>query len=227
MATRLEVALPAAVAFVFGTACGGIAGWLAATGGQLQPDLSRPLPLAGSSSAPPPAATSAEDAERERQLRENLDRHLELVESDPGNVKLWRSIAEFQLGLNLLEDARASYEKAVTLAEGEGDDEELGKILMGQALLLSEAGENVEALDLLDRSSALMPESIRPRLMAAFVCMTQLMPNPPPGYDRKDAVERAEKNLAEVLLLSPGHPEALRMQGMIDNVRRSLGQTPP
>ena len=77
MSLRAEVAVPASIAFLFGSALGLTVGWLVASGGQTQPERG---PSQAQAQAQPSSQQAA--ASEEVQLREALSMHQELLANE-------------------------------------------------------------------------------------------------------------------------------------------------
>lgn len=218
---RLDVALPSAFSFVFGAAVGLVVGWLAATGGQTDPHGGDGAQASAAGSGAPAAADAAA---REVQLRETLAMHEQLLADQPDNARLQRTVGEYQAMLGEYEPALARYERAEELARGAGDDEELAQVLVDRGLAEAELGRFEQSLAHLAEAADMRPEDVTPRLVQAYLYLTRIMPSPPPGFDRREAVTRAEELLDEVLSLEPGNADARRFKDLIESVRRSRSE---
>src|SRR5439155_3943945 len=81
----------------------------------------------------------------------------------------------------------------------------------------------------LDEAQKADPMDTRSRLTAAAIYLTRIMParTLPPGFDRKEALAKAEALLDEVLRIDPKNQFALGFQSQIDQVRASMGRPRP
>lgn len=220
MAFRAEVAVPAGIAFLFGSALGLTVGWVIATGGQTEVSPAPSGRGAAQQAAPQQAAS------QEVQLRESLAMHEELLAGDPENPRLLRTVGEYKAALGEHQKALEHYDaaEAILRADPSGASE-LPQLLFDRALSLAELDRYRESLDLLETAAELQPQDVTPRLIQVYIYMRRIMPAPPPGFDRREALAKAELLLAEILRIDPGNREALDLQGAIESVRRGRQQS--
>ena len=221
MPVRLEVALPATVTFVFGLAAGLVIGHVVTKDGE---------PAQG---PPPVAAVSPEQVQApaggpsEAEARRTLDVHLQLLEGKPDDVHLLRTVGNYHAMLGELDQAMARYRRAEELARAGADQAELPQLLVDRAVVHAEQGDLPQALEVLQEAAALDPEDTRSRMSAAYLYLVRVMPAPPPGFDRRTAVQKAEILLDEVLALEPDNADARRFKDLIVSVRQGRLGTPP
>lgn len=224
--SRLQVALPAIVTFIFGLAFGLVAGkilWVAAPGpgsGGAQPDLR--TGSAGNMGAPPPQqqAQGPDDA----QMRQMLAAHEGLLEKDPANLSLVRTVGNYHAILGQNEQALTLYARAMELAEKEGNASEVTDIMIDQGVALVEQGDVAGGLKRLEEASARDDKDVRSRLTRAAVYLERVMPAPPPGFDRKQALTSAESVLDEVEAIEPDNEFAVQFRSAINGVRTMMGR---
>ena len=223
MALRAEVAVPSSIAFLFGSALGLVVGWVVATGGQTE--------VKSSPQAMSQGGGAQQAASQEVQLREALAMHEELLAGDPTNPRLLRTVGEYHAALGDHGVALQRYAEARRLIDADPSQSvELPELLFDQALSLAELDRYAEALALLEEATEVEPANTSPRLIQVYIYMRRIMPNPPPGFDRREALAKAEALLGEILELEPSHPEALELKQAIDSVRQSrqgAGDTAP
>jgi tetratricopeptide (TPR) repeat protein len=220
MAVRADVAVPSVIAFLFGAACGLVTGWLVGSGGQTEAGApaAAAAPVEGGGGSGAPSA-----AQQEREMREALRMHEELLAASPDNARLVRTVAEYHAALGGHEKALAMYAQAEELIRRDGlPDEELVEVLFDRGLSLAELSRVREAIDSLEAAVELDPRSVKARLVQVFIYLRRVMPAPPPGFDRRDSVLRAEQLVNEVLAIDPSNADALGFKRTIDSVRASL-----
>ncbi len=221
--SRLHVALPAIVTFVFGAAFGLIAGRMAfgPKPGQAHGAGQAAPARAGEAARPAPAVDPAAE---EADLRRTLEAHEKLLVASPDDVRLLRSVGNYRALLGKHEDALAAYRRAREVASAAGDTPQVVQVLVDEGVSLAEAGDLGEAFALLREAATLDPKDTRSRLTQVAIYILRVMPQPPPGFDRKEAVATAERLLAEVEAIEPANPHAAEFRGIIDSVRASMGR---
>jgi tetratricopeptide (TPR) repeat protein len=219
-ALRLEVALPAAVAFMVGAATGLTIGWVAGKGGQVAPAAQ---PTTATAPSEPAAA-----ADEQAQLRQMLAVHEKLLADDPESPTLLRTVGTYHSALGEHDEALGYLEKAEENAQRAAlEPAERAAILTDLGIVHAERGDVAQALEKLRAASSLDPGDARSRLAQVYVYLTRVMPNPPPGTDRKQAVATAEALLAEALAIEPTNADALQFKALLDSVRKSRAPTMP
>jgi tetratricopeptide (TPR) repeat protein len=232
VALRTEVVLPSLFACLFGVAAGLVIGFQVGKGGQVEADEAR------SRRGPAPAGARGEEqgaapddaARREMQLREAIASHEEALTEDPDNIQLLWTVAGFHVSLGQPEEALTYYARAdAVMASGsvEVTDAERENALVDEALAHAGVGEMRGALHRLEEAVVMNPSGTRSRMAQIWLYVMRIMPNPPPGFDRKEAAARAEELIIEVLEIQPGHPQATQFQQLIDSVRSSTLSKPP
>lgn len=218
--SRLQVALPAILTFIFGLGAGIVVGYVAWSGKQVTPSL-EPPPMQEAAAAP--QGQGGEDNPEE--YRKRLALHEALLEKNPEDIRLLRTVGNYH-GL-LGDNARAMevYAKAETVARKETTTDNLVEVLTDQAVSLTELDDLPGALAKLKEAEGVAPKDTRSRLTHAVILMTRVMPNPPPGFDRKSAVLEAEQLLKDVLAIEPAEPNAVELLGMIASIRSSMGRS--
>jgi tetratricopeptide (TPR) repeat protein len=215
---RADVAVPSGIAFLFGSALGLTAGWVIATGGQTEPDRGQ----SGRRAAPQQAAPQQDAASQEMQLRESLAMHEELLAGDSENPRLLKTVGEYHAALGGHDKALEFYARAETALRADpAFASEVPQLLFDQALSLAELDRYRESLAMLEEASEMEPQNVSPLLIQVYIYMRRIMPAPPPGFDRREALARAEVLLADILRIEPGHGEALQLQQAIASVRSS------
>ena len=230
----LAAALPAILMFVFGLCAGVLVGYATWGGAQVEPAAAQMAPArAGESAqaqggqdrraaAPPPDEDPAV-------LRKRLEVHEGLLAESPEDVRLLRTVGNYHGMLGQQDEALAAYAKAEALARQKGETTQLVEILTDQAVALTEKEDFTAAFAKLDEAGKAAPSDTRSRLTAAVILMTRVMsaPTPPPGFDRKESVLRAEALLREVLVIQPNEPNAVEMLGYIESIRAQRDRGAP
>lgn len=218
--SRLQVALPAVVTFVFGLAFGLVAGRILWVG---QPAAGG---MAQAQGAPPPRQQQQESAggAEEAQIRAMLAAHEGLLKEKPEDLGLLRTVGNYHAILNENDQALEYYAKAMDLAVKAGDDAQVTDILIDEGVSLVEKGDIAAGLRKLEEASAREPKNVRARLTRVAVYLERVMPQPPPGFDRKEALVSAESVLDEVDAIEPGNEFAVQFRATIDGVRQMMGR---
>lgn len=220
---RMQIVLPAILMFVFGVGAGLVAGYVAWAGRQVEP----------SGEPPPQQAAAAQGQQGEsgednpEELRRRLALHEALLEKSPDDARLLRTVGNYHGLLGDNTKAMDVYGRAEKLAREKADAESLVAVLTDQAVSLTEMGDLSAAFGKLSEAETAAPKDTRSRLTHAVILMTRVMPNPPPGFDRKSAVLEAEQLLKDVLSIEPSEPNALELLAMIGSIRSSMGRPAP
>lgn len=220
MRGRLEVLLPTAVAFLFGIGTGVVIHHAVTTGRQAEPG-SGPERARAAPATPAGGATAADEAAQVAEMERMLAVHEQLVEDNPDDPSLMRTVGNYRSLLGDQRGALAMYERARELQGAAAPVEERSQLLVDIAVSRAELGDTMEAIAMLEEAAALDPEDVRSRLSQAYLYLTRVMPSPPPGFDRREAVSRTESLLDEVLAIDPDNADALQFRQLIDSVRRT------
>ena len=238
---RLQVVLPAVVMFVFGVGVGFVVSWAATQAKQVEPSVDGAMAQGGAPMGEGPgpmggggAMGGGSDHEGEQApqspdedpavMRQRLALHEQLLAKNPEDVRLLRTVGNYQGLLGDNDAALATYAKAEKLARDKGESTQLVEILCDEGVSLAEKRDLVGAFAKLDEARRLSPSDTRSRLTAAVILMTRVMPSPPPGFDRKEAVVKAEALLGEVLAIEPNEPNATQMLGLINQIREGMAR---
>jgi len=214
MAVRLEVALPACVAFLFGVVTGLTVSHVVAK--RNAPDPHPNVAPAAQPDAAPQAA--AEEA----QLRQMLGVHEKLLAEKPDDASLLRMVGNYHVALQQHSQALELLSRAEAAARAQGlPPDQLAAILVDQGVALADSGELEPSLRTLEQAATLDPADVRSRLAQAYLYLTRIMPNPPPGFDRREAAARADALIDDVLAIDPANADALQFRQLMDSVRRS------
>lgn len=223
MNARLHVALPAALTFVFGVGFGLVVSRVAWSGRQAVPRADG-MPSAATPTTGGASPHDGDGLDDPQILRKSLAQHEALLVASPEDIGLLRAVGNYRSMLGENDEALEIYARAEALARTKGDITQLVNILTDAGVALAEKGQYAEGLAKLDQAKATEPQDTRSRLTAALILLTRIMPAPPPGWDRKQAGERAEALLREVLVIEPGESNATEMLGMIASIRGSMAR---
>ena len=222
--SRLQVALPAIITFVFGVAFGLVAGKMLFTRPAEAPGLqAQAMPMgAGPQAAGQQAEPTA--AEVEAESRRMLDLHAQQLAKAPDDVGLNRMVANYHVDLGESDEALVLYARARELAEKAGDAAQVTDIMIDEGIALVEKGDVAGGLKGMEEATARDPKDIRGRLTRTVVYLQRVMPSPPPGFDRRQALTSAEELIAEVLQVDPQNEYALQFRSTIESVRGMMRQ---
>ena len=195
-------------------------GYVAWAGKQVTPSL-EPPPSQEAAAAPQEQGAGDDNPD---EYRKRLALHEALLEKSPEDVRLLQTVGNYHGLLGDNAKAMEVYAKAETSSRKEATTDNLIEVLTDQAVSLTELGDLPGALAKLKEAEGIAPKDTRSRLTHAVVLMTRVMPNPPPGFDRKSAVLEAEELLKAVLVIEPSEPHALELLGMIGSIRSSMGR---
>jgi hypothetical protein len=222
--SRLQVALPAVLTFVFGVAFGIVAGRMLFTRPAQAPGMqAQAMPMGA---GPQAEAQQAEPtpAEVEAESRRMLDLHAQQLAKAPDDVGLNRMVANYHVDLGESDEALALYGRARELAEKAGDAAQVTDIMIDEGIALVEKGDIAGGLKRMEDAAARDPKDIRGRLTRTVVYLQRVMPSPPPGFDRRQALASAEGLIAEVLAIDPQNEYALQFRSTIESVRGMMRQ---
>lgn len=215
MAVRQDVALPAAVTFAIGLVAGFLVAHAVGRGRQVAPEARTAVPGAAAPAASPSGGGQAEQA------RELLTVHEGLLADNPDDPDLLRTVGNYRSLLGDQEGALEVYGRAEELTRGSEAGEDRVALLVDMGVAHAELGDLPEALRLLEDAAALDATDVRSRLSQVYLYLTRVMPAPPPGFDRREAVHRAERLIDEVLAIDPHQSDALQFKQLIDSARAS------
>jgi hypothetical protein len=221
--TRLKAALPAVLTFAFGLSFGLVVGHSLWAGRQKVPVA---MPEETDEEAPAQADAGQEGPSPE-EVRKLLASHAELLKASPDDIRLLRSVGNYHAMLNEQDEALAKYAHAEEVARASGDKEALAQILTDQAVSLAEKGDIIACFAKIDAAREADPKDVRSRLTGAAILMVRVMPSPPPGWERKQVVARAENLLDEIDVLEPQNPYAREFREHINSVRQMMGRPRP
>jgi tetratricopeptide (TPR) repeat protein len=215
MSLRPEVALPAAMTFVFGVAVG-----IVVSHAISHPPV-LPAPAAAAAAPAQPAGEPADTAGEQARLREMLATHEKLLADRPDDLTLLRTVGDYHAALGHHDEAMEHFLHAEDIARRDAlPPATLAAILTEKGIVSAESGDVASALRTLEEASRLDEKDARSRVVQVYVYLTRVMPSPPEGFDRRQAVERAEALIAEALAIEPTNADALQFKALIDSVRQ-------
>ena len=228
--SRLQAALPAILTFIFGVAFGLIAGRMLWTKPAAAPPSAAAPMMGGGAGEGMQQQQEPDPAQAEAETRRMLALHEQQLAKSPDDVGLTRIVANYHADLGEADEALALYARARELAEKAGDEAQVTDIMIDEGIELVEKGDIKGGLERMAQAATRDPKDVRGRLTRVVVYMQRVMPAPPPGFDRKEALASAETLIAEVLAIDPQNEFAIQFQQTIDGVRGSMkrpGAAPP
>jgi hypothetical protein len=211
--SRLQVALPAVLTFVFGLAFGLVAGrilWVTPAdsrhAGVPRSGEAEGMAGDGGGMTSGEAQDMGDGSPDPRQMRAMLDAHLKLLKDKPDDLNLTRTVGNYHAMLGENDEALVLYARAREIAETTKDEAQITDIMIDEGIALVDKNDVAGGLRRLEEASARDPKDVRSRLTRVAVYMQRVMPQPPPGFDRKIAINEAERLLDEVQAIDPANP---------------------